>query len=232
MTTYVAFSGGKDSTACALLLHEAGERFKLLFTPTGNELPELLAHVRSVAALVGAEVVCPNNRTLDFWIGEFGALPNHRQRWCTRLIKIEPAIAYLLGETSTLCIGLRHDEPERPGLYGDFLFFYCRYPLREARMGLADVHRFLKERNITIPRRTDCALCFGQRLSEWYALWRDHPGEWEKGERYEAATGRTFRSAQRDSWPAALRDLRELFEAGQIPRSVESAGDACRVCRL
>jgi predicted PP-loop superfamily ATPase len=40
----VAFSGGKDSTALALRLHELEEPFKLLFTPTGDELPELHAH--------------------------------------------------------------------------------------------------------------------------------------------------------------------------------------------
>lgn len=41
----MAFSGGKDSTAMAVLLAERGEDFELLFTPTGNELPELFSHI-------------------------------------------------------------------------------------------------------------------------------------------------------------------------------------------
>lgn len=41
MRQVVAFSGGKDSTALALRLHELGEAFSLLFTPTGNELPDV-----------------------------------------------------------------------------------------------------------------------------------------------------------------------------------------------
>lgn len=53
-------------------------------------------------------------------------------------------------------------------------------------------------------------------------------------------TGHTFRSAQRDSWPAALKDLRAKFEAGFKPRGVEDQlamefapeTASCRVCRL
>ena len=40
MSLIIAFSGGKDSTAMVLRLSELGEDFKLLFTPTGDELPE------------------------------------------------------------------------------------------------------------------------------------------------------------------------------------------------
>lgn len=47
MTTFVAFSGGKDSTAMAYLLAEQGEDFELLFTATDNELPGLRAHVEA-----------------------------------------------------------------------------------------------------------------------------------------------------------------------------------------
>ena len=92
MTTAVAFSGGKDSTAMALLMAEAGEDFVLLFTPAGNEPPELFAHIRRVAALVERPLIQPENRPLDFWINHHQALPNSRMRWCTRAIKIEPCI--------------------------------------------------------------------------------------------------------------------------------------------
>src|SRR5687768_10682709 len=119
-----AFSGGKDSTALALRLAELGQApDELLFTPTGNELPELYHHVQRVAAMVGRPVVSPPNKPLDFWIEQFNALPNNRQRWCTRLIKIVPAIAYLKANPdATLLVGLRADEDEgqRTGLEGDY----------------------------------------------------------------------------------------------------------------
>ncbi len=37
---YVAVSGGADSTALALLMHERGEEFEMVFADTGAELPE------------------------------------------------------------------------------------------------------------------------------------------------------------------------------------------------
>jgi hypothetical protein len=126
----VAFSGGKDSTALALRLHELGEDFECLFTPTGNELPELRAHIDLVMGMVGKTLIVPANQSLEFWMKEFNALPNNRMRWCTRLIKIVPCIEYLKSHPgSTLIIGLRADEEVREGLYGPYATY--RYPLRE-----------------------------------------------------------------------------------------------------
>ena len=231
----VAFSGGKDSTALVLRLAELGEDFVCLFTPTGNELPELQAHINRIVGLVGKQLVLPKNRSLFEWIAEYNALPNWRQRWCTRQIKIEPCIAYLRANPgSTLLVGLRADEEDREGLYGPYAKY--RYPLREWGWGLAEVWGYLGQRGIDVPRRTDCALCYGQRLSEWWTLWRDHPTEYAKGERWEDATGFTFRSRGRDSWPAALRDLRAEFEKGRRPRGADDEdalfdnGGRCRVC--
>lgn len=230
----VAFSGGKDSTAMALLLHERGEDFNLLFTPTGNELPDLVTHMFNVRQIVGKALVTPPNRSLDFWINHFEALPNYRQRWCTRLIKIEPCIAYLKANPgTTLCVGLRADEPEREGLYGPYAAY--RYPLREAGMGLEQVLELCDHYQLRPPARTDCAVCPYQKLGEWYMLWQNHPDRWAQGEAYEAMVGRTFRSAQRDTWPAAMKDLRARFEKGDVPeRSLANMArdQACRVCSL
>lgn len=109
-------SPGKDSTALVLRLAELGEDFEMLFTPTRNELPELRAHIDLVVGLVDRPLVEPPNRPLDFWIREHNALPNHRQRWCTRQIKIEPCIAYLMRNPGcVLSVGLRADEMAREG---------------------------------------------------------------------------------------------------------------------
>jgi 3'-phosphoadenosine 5'-phosphosulfate sulfotransferase (PAPS reductase)/FAD synthetase len=231
----ITFSGGKDSTALALRLAEMGEDFVCLFTPTGNELPELQAHIEKVLALINKPLVLPANKSLDEWITFYEALPNWRQRWCTRQIKIEPCVAYLKQHPgSTLLVGLRADEMERQGLYGDYATY--RYPLREWGWGVKEVWAYLKDKGLSIPKRTDCALCYGQRLGEWYSLWKNHPAEFARGEFYEAKTGYTFRSAGRDTWPAALKDLRAQFESGRKPRGVDDEDtentQACRVCAL
>lgn len=226
----------------ALRLHEIGEDFQLLFTPTGNELPEVLEHIQRIVAKVGKPLILPTNKTLGSYISEYNALPNWRQRWCTRQIKIVPCIDYLKTHPgSTLLVGLRADEEARTGLYGDYATY--RYPLREWGWGVKQVWDYLAERNVTVPRRTDCAVCYGQRISEWYELWRDHPKEYAQGEAWEAQTGHTFRSPSRDTWSAALVDLRKEFEGGRVPKGVrapvgsdlddeEDEAKACRVCRL
>lgn len=236
----VAFSGGKDSTAMALLMAERGEEFVLLFTPAGDEPQALFDHVDAIGVLIGKAFVYPPNRPLDFWIDHHQALPSWRMRWCTRQIKIEPCIAWLSQHPgSTLCVGLRADEPpeERAGLYGDHCTY--RYPLREEGWNEADVYAYLARRGVTVPTRTNCELCYGQRLSEWWALWKERPAKFAKGEAYEARMGHTFRSPGRDTWPAALADLRVEFERGNIPRDVDlnlslfdDATKPCRVCSL
>ena len=227
----VAFSGGKDSTATALLMHERGEDFELLFTPTGNELPALGAHMAAVVAKVGKRLILPPNRSLAEWIAHFDALPNNRQRWCTRLIKIEPCIAYLKSHPGiTLGIGLRSDEETRQGLYGEHAAY--RYPLREAGMDLAAVLALCERHDLLPGFRTDCAVCPYQRLIEWYALWRDHLDLWMQGEAWEEQVGHTFRSPSRDSWPANMKEMRVRFEAGEIPKRSKPREQACRVCSL
>jgi PP-loop superfamily ATP-utilizing enzyme len=237
--TIVAFSGGNDSTAMALRMAELGEDFECLFTPAGNEPPELWAHVDSIIAQINRPLVKPPNLSLMFWIQKHQALPNFRQRWCTRQIKIEPCIAYLMKQTDpVLCVGLRADEEDRQGLYGSYATY--RYPLREWGWAIRDVRRYLDERGVVVPERTNCMLCYDQRLSEWWELWKTKPEEWDKGELLEAQMAHTFRSAHRDTWPAGLKELRQRFEAGHIPQGVEQQlsifdGEKygrCRVCQF
>lgn len=237
----VAFSGGKDSTAMAERMAELGEEFALFFTPTGNELDELMDHINALAERINRPLVMVENGTLKSWIEKWNALPNARQRWCTRVLKIVPCQAFLKlngDQGLTLCVGLRADEEERQGLYGSEVTY--RYPLREWGWGLDEVWGYLNEKGITVPERTDCAVCPYQRLYEWYALWRNHPDLFEEGVAWEEKTGYTFRSDSRDTWPAGLVELRGEFENGRKPRGAETTVDqfglfndeprACRVC--
>lgn len=223
-----------------LRMAELGEDFDLLFTPAHNEPDDLFTHVRDVAQMIGKSVIEPPNQSLMFWIDKYQALPAFHARWCTRLIKIKPTIDYLqsLPERPIYCVGLRYDEDERPGLYGDYATY--RYPLREWRWDLDDVLAYLDERGVHPPKRTNCKLCYDQSLPEWWELWKTDPDAWAEGERLEALHGHTLRSDGRDTWPASLKGLRERFEAGHLPRGADVQPDLfredlygrCRVCRL
>ncbi len=228
---FVAFSGGKDSTAMVLRLAEIGEPFECVFTATGNELPELTHHIERILSLAGSPTLHkPPGPSLESLMTEFNALPNWRQRWCTRMIKIVPCIAFLKSRPgSALSVGLRADEDARVGLYGDYATY--RYPLREWVWGIKDVWGYLEKRGVNVPTRTDCAWCYGQRLIEWYRLWRDNPGLYAQGAAWEKKTGHTFRSAQRDTWPAGLAELAIEFTNGRIPKERQS-NISCRVCSL
>lgn len=237
MNNIGAISGGKDSVAMAVLLTDQHPEidFTWVFTPTGNESPEFFAHMRALRDRIGpiTPIIYPGG--LGGLIKKWNALPNWRQRWCTRVLKIEPFAAYLMQNSpARFYVGLRADEEEREG--GDYQQVpdvEMIFPLREAGMGIEEVYQFLADRGITIPLRTDCMLCFFQRLIEWWELWKNNLEAYLEGEAWEAATGYTFRSPGRDTQPTALKDLRAKFETGWIPRDTRDPinGMKCRVCR-
>jgi 3'-phosphoadenosine 5'-phosphosulfate sulfotransferase (PAPS reductase)/FAD synthetase len=77
------------------------------------------------------ERVTNDGRTFEDWVKHFQMLPNHRARWCTRLLKVQVFVAFLasLPQPAVQYVGLRADEPLREGIYSDH--FESRYPLRE-----------------------------------------------------------------------------------------------------
>jgi len=231
MKTLVAFSGGKDSTVMAHRMASLGEEFALLFTPTGNELPGVSEYVSEVAGRLDRELIVPPGPSLLGLIEHFESLPNNRQRWCTRMIKIRPCAAYLAAHPGiTLCVGLRADEEERQGMYGTQARY--RFPLREWGWGIAQVLSYAREHKLAVPARTDCAFCYDQRLVDWRNLLRHHPEKFAEGEALEARYGHTFRSPSRDTWPAGLAELRQEFERGRKLRGHEEGeSTACRVCK-
>ncbi len=228
-TDIAAFSGGKDSTAMVLHLRPQ----YLFFTATGNELLPVYAHIDHVAQMVGATVIRAPAPTLGELIKHFRALPNPRMRWCTRMIKIRPAITWMkLHPNHRLAVGLRDDEPQRDGIYGLPADRYWM-PMKDWGWGIESVEACLKHHDITIPERTDCAVCPYQRLGEWWKLWKRWPEEWAQGEAWEEQIGHTFRSPSRDTWPASMRGLAARFRDGEVPRGIgDKPGKRCRVCTM
>jgi len=231
----VALSGGKDSTAMALRLRELepDTQFTYICTPTGDELPDMVDHWLRLENLLGTRLTyLTSGHSLGSLIGQWNALPNWRQRWCTRVLKIEPFEKYLASHLPAVTYtGIRADETDREGIEGGGEAIR-RFPMIEWGWGLADVLGYLADRGVTIPDRTDCGACFFQTLGEWHRLWAEHPDRYARYEAWERQTGYTFRSPQRDSQPASLAMLRVQFELGYTPRRTKMTDRKimCSVC--
>jgi hypothetical protein len=232
----IGLSGGKDSTALALYMSEAEPRdYTYLFTPTGHELPEMTAWLEYLEELLGKKITRFTNkdRTLTDLIQIHNRLPNPWQRWCTRQLKIEPTIAWCVRNApATLYVGLRADEEEREGIYGDLV--RSEFPFRRLGWGIDEVWGYLQRRGVAdlVPIRTDCYDCYDQQIREWWALWKYHPDLYEKACLEEDRTGGTFRSEGRDTWPAGLRLMAAEFEKGRKIRGGVEPKRSCRVCSL
>lgn len=248
VTHVVGLSGGKDSTALALRLRELHPDvpYNYVCTPTGNELPEMQAHWRRLETLLGQPLIMVPAPSLIDLIRQFEALPNFRQRWCTRIIKLQSYTRFLQAFLPVRSyIGLRADEEDREGFSergADVLIKTKEerveqvYPMQEWGWTVDDVWAFLAKRGVEIPARTDCAWCFFQRLGEWFLLWKNHREVWMEGERVETEIGHTFRTPGRDTWPVAMKDMRVRFETGDRPevslRMMEKRQNMCRRCTL
>jgi len=93
----VGLSGGKDSTALALWLVENEPRpYEFICNFTGNETPEMVEHWAKLEGLLGSKLI-PVTHSADLvqLCEQMNMLPNFRQRWCTRILKIEPTIAFM-----------------------------------------------------------------------------------------------------------------------------------------
>jgi PP-loop superfamily ATP-utilizing enzyme len=245
----VALSGGKDSTALSLRMLELGIPVDYyLTTPTGDELPEVNEHLTRLEVELDAHFLRPATQTLDSLVDHFRMLPNHRARWCTRMLKIQPCLEWIRAQDRevVLYVGLRADEPERVGIFSEEV--ETRFPMREWGWNLSDVKEYLANKQVKVPKRTDCARCFFQRLSEWWDLWKEHPEVFADAAAQERKISElrgkscTFRSPGRDTWPASLELLGAAFRAGHVPRGTRQQVEmfdeyderqgACRVCSL
>jgi PP-loop superfamily ATP-utilizing enzyme len=191
---FVAVSGGADSTALALLLHERGEDFELCFSDTGAELPEVYWLLPRLAATIGKPLHVVGNGSFFQHLVSFGyLLPGPRVRWCTRLLKQIPQdLWYESLGVESVAIGIRADEPRRlhtnmKPRHGSHEF---RYPLAEAGYGKKEVIELCRKHDLLNPvyqwrSNVSCFCCFFQRLHDWVGLLKHHPSLYAIAEAWE-----------------------------------------------
>lgn len=115
----MSVSGGKDSTACALALREAGVAFRMVFADTGWEAPETYEHLDHLREKLGAiEVVRGQRGTMVDVARRKAGFPMRMGRWCTKDLKVYPIRKFhdqVIEETgleTVSVIGIRSSESE------------------------------------------------------------------------------------------------------------------------
>ncbi len=86
MTRHIlGLSGGKDSTALAILMHKEVPQMEYFFCDTGKELAETYEYLERIKARLGIKIKYLNSeRDFDhFLMLHGGHLPSPKIRWCT-----------------------------------------------------------------------------------------------------------------------------------------------------
>ena len=112
----LSFSGGKDSTACALILEENEIPFDLVFLDTGFEHPAVLDYIKQeIEPRFGTVRVLKSERFPGGMIEAIerkGIFPSRRIRYCTDELKIKPWRKFLksIDEPCVSVLGIRREE--------------------------------------------------------------------------------------------------------------------------
>lgn len=197
----LGLSGGKDSTALAVLMHKQVPQMEYFFCDTHQELEETYEYLERIKARLGIKIrYLSEERGFDHWLDVYGgALPSPQMRWCTKQLKIKPLEKFVGDDEAISYIGIRADE-QRDGYISTKLNIKPVYPFKEQGLVKADIYRILEESGIGIPKyyewrsRSGCYFCFFQRKYEWVMLHKHHPDLFAKAVQYEQdhKDGRTY----------------------------------------
>ncbi|MGI0492381.1 phosphoadenosine phosphosulfate reductase family protein [Alkalinema pantanalense CENA528] len=197
----LGLSGGKDSTALAILLHQEVPQMEYFFCDTLQELPETYEYLERIKARLGIKIqYLSEERGFDHWLDVYGgALPSPQMRWCTKQMKIKPLEEFIGNDAAISYVGIRADE-QRDGYISTKPNIKAVYPFKERGLVKADIVRLLEESGIGLPKyyewrsRSGCYFCFFQRKYEWVMLHENHPDLFAKAVAYESQhkDGRTY----------------------------------------
>jgi Phosphoadenosine phosphosulfate reductase family len=178
MKTFIAFSGGVESTTLCLLF---GGKADAIFADTGDEHAEMYERLGQVESVL--QLIYPSFRIIKVSAGEAlhdyirrrHVFPNPVMRFCTRIFKIEPINAYLKEYAPCkLMIGLNADERTRTGAL-PIEGVSVEYPLQDLDLSRAKClallrHYGLEPRFPVYMRRGGCTFCFYKSRKEYAAI--------------------------------------------------------------
>jgi hypothetical protein len=216
----LGLSGGKDSTALAILLHKEIPNVEYFFCDTHKELPETYEYLDRIKARLGIKIhYLSEKRGFDHWLViHDGLLPSPQMRWCTVKMKIKPLEDFVGNDEAISYIGIRADE-NRDGYISTKPNIKPVFPFKERGLVKSDIIRLLEDSGIGLPdyyrwrSRSGCFFCFFQRKYEWVMLAQEHPDLFQKAIEYESnhADGRTYTWTDGESLLQLLRRKDEII---------------------
>jgi phosphoadenosine phosphosulfate reductase len=185
----VSFSGGKDSLVALELACRTGRKLTMLFSNTGLEFPETVAHVRATARERGLRLI-EGGAGESFWenLPRFG-LPAKDFRWCCKVCKLAPMTSLLAGHFRTGVLTVegrrRRESFARQGirLLEDSPFVPGQLNIEPIRNWTAlEVWLYIRLRHLPYNplydadiERVGCWMCPATLESEFETLKRTHP---------------------------------------------------------
>jgi 3'-phosphoadenosine 5'-phosphosulfate sulfotransferase (PAPS reductase)/FAD synthetase len=192
----MGLSGGKDSTALAVLLNQhpdyADIEIEYFFCDTHKELSETYEYLDRIEDCLDIKITrLQPGRGFDHWLDIYGGLlPSPQMRWCTKQMKIIPLEEYIGNDEAISYIGIRADE-NRDGYISKKANIKPVFPFKEHGLVKSDILHLLEKSRIGLPSyyewrsRSGCFFCFFQRKYEWVMLSERHPDLFEEAIRYE-----------------------------------------------
>lgn len=189
----LSLSGGKDSTALAVLMRDTHPDLEYVFCDTGNELPETYEYLARLEAYLGKPITVltyEGGTFEDLLAGRRNFLPSPQVRWCTEYLKIKPFEKYIGNDPCINYIGIRADE-NRKGYISSKPNIIAEYPFIDLGITKSDVISILNDSGLGMPpysswrSRSGCYFCFFQQRIEWVGLLENHEDLFYKAASYE-----------------------------------------------
>ncbi len=173
----LGISGGKDSAALAIYLHEKYPQidFSYYYTDTGKELDEtyqLLENIeiylgKKIEKLVAHDAKASSENPFDFFYKSFrGYVPSATARWCTNMMKLQPFEQYIGTEIPTLSyVGIRGDE-DREGYISKKDNIQSIFPFRKNIWSQDVLHKLFHPNNKEVVLDYYTSIFKGEKLDK------------------------------------------------------------------
>jgi len=154
----IGISGGKDSAALAIYLHDKYPHLDLTyyFCDTGKELDDTYQLIDNLELYLGSKILKLENEEVTkspddpfdhFFKAYRGYIPSAQARWCTKKLKLDPFEKFV-GDTPTISyVGIRGDE-DREGYISTKPNIQSIFPFRRNIWSEDIINKVLYNKNI------------------------------------------------------------------------------------